>query len=58
MIRVVRGAADRPALTISLCLLLAGLGIFYTARSLRFQTSSVELLPADRVRPTFPALPA
>jgi hopanoid biosynthesis associated RND transporter like protein HpnN len=49
MIRVVRGAADRPALTISLCLLLAGLGIFYTARSLRFQTSSVELLPADRV---------
>jgi uncharacterized protein len=49
MIRVVRAAADRPALTIALCLLLAGLGAFYTARALTFQTSAVELLPADRV---------
>lgn len=49
MTRLVRRAIDRPALTIGLCLLLAALGLFYTARTLRFQTSSVELLPPDRV---------
>jgi len=49
MTRVVRGATARPALTIALCLLLAALGLVYTARTLTFQTSSVELLPPDRV---------
>jgi uncharacterized protein len=49
MIHVVRGATACPALTIIVCVLLAGLGIFYTARTLTFQTSAVELLPADRV---------
>ncbi|HXU89591.1 MAG TPA: MMPL family transporter [Methylomirabilota bacterium] len=49
MIHVVRAAIARPVLTIILCVLLAGLGIFYTARALTFQTSAVELLPQDRV---------
>jgi uncharacterized protein len=49
MIHVIRAATARPALTIVLCLLLAGLGVVYTARTLTFQTSAVELLPADRV---------
>ena len=49
MTGLVRRAIHRPALTIGLCLLLAAVGLGYTARTLRFQTSSVELLPPDRV---------
>jgi hopanoid biosynthesis associated RND transporter like protein HpnN len=49
MIHVVRAATARPTLTVVLCLVLAALGIGYTARTLTFQTSAVELLPADRV---------
>jgi uncharacterized protein len=49
MIHVVRAAIARPVLTIVVCLLLAGLGIFSTARALTFQTSAVELLPQDHV---------
>jgi hypothetical protein len=47
--RFVRRAIDRPGLTIALCLLLAALGLGYTARTLTFQTSSVDLLPPDRI---------
>ena len=49
MTRLVRWATVRPWLTIAVCLALAGVGLFYTARRLTFQTSSVELLPPERV---------
>jgi hopanoid biosynthesis associated RND transporter like protein HpnN len=47
--RLVRHATERPFLTIALCLVLAALSAAYTARSLTFQTSAVDLLPPDRV---------
>jgi uncharacterized protein len=49
MTRLVRHATERPLLTLVVCLVLAGLGVFHTARTLTFQTSAVELLPPDRV---------
>jgi hypothetical protein len=49
VIRLVRHAINHPALTITVCLALAAVASAYTARALTFQTSSVELLPADRV---------
>src|SRR5262245_22011476 len=47
--RLVRVSAARPGLTIALALALAVGGVLYTARALTFQTSSVELLPPQRV---------
>ncbi len=40
-----RVSTARPALTIAVCLALAVAGALYTARSLTFQTSAVQLLP-------------
>src|SRR5262245_39415057 len=43
--RLVRLSTARPRLTIAVCLVLTLASVLYTARSLTFQTSSVELLP-------------
>jgi hopanoid biosynthesis associated RND transporter like protein HpnN len=46
--RLVLHASNHPVLTIMVCLFLAAVASGYTARALTFQTSSVDLLPADR----------
>ncbi len=47
--RLVRVSIVRPHLTIAVALALAVVGALYTARVLTFQTSSVELLPPQRL---------
>ena len=43
--RVVRGSIARPVLTIGVCLALSVVSAVYTATTLKFETSSVQLLP-------------
>ena len=47
--RLVRVSIERPAVTIALALALAALAGLYTARTLTFQSSSVEFLPQHHV---------
>jgi hopanoid biosynthesis associated RND transporter like protein HpnN len=45
--RVVRLCCRRPAVTVAICLLLAGLSAAYTSYALTFKTSTRALLPQD-----------
>jgi predicted RND superfamily exporter protein len=44
-----RLSTARPALTIVVCLLVAAGSLLYTARALTFETSSIRLLPPNRL---------
>src|SRR5262245_47283484 len=48
LFRLVRASTARPGITIAVCIGLALVGALYTAKALTFQTSTVQLLPADR----------
>ncbi len=49
LLRLVQASTARPVLTLALCLALAVVSALYTAKALTFQTSTVQLLPPDRL---------
>jgi len=46
--RLMRLSTARPTITIALCLIIAAGSLLYTARTLTFETSSIQLLPPGR----------